>query len=249
MNRRSIPGWPVLVLLVAGWLGGLSPLLAAEKLRLLIVHGGHDFETNQFLQVFRENPEITFEVVQHPRAHEHWQAGPAANWDVLVLYDLWQDITEDAKTALLARLKEGKGLLALHHSLASYQSWPEYERIIGGRYHLEKSTAGGVEKPQSTYQHDVEIKVRVANNQHPVTQGLADFTIHDETYGLFDVSAQVHALLTTDAPTSGKTIAWAKTYENARVIYLQLGHDHQAYENPNYRRLVANALRWVGKRD
>jgi type 1 glutamine amidotransferase len=91
--------------------------------------------------------------------------------------------------------------------------------------------------------------VRVANNQHPVTKGLTDFTIHDETYGLFEVSSQTHALLTTEEPTSSKTIAWAKTYEAARVVYIQLGHDHLAYENPNYRLLVANAIRWVAKRD
>jgi len=31
----------------------------------------------------------------------------------------------------------------------------------------------------------------------------------------------------TDEPTSARTIAWAKTYEAARVVYLQLGHDHR----------------------
>ncbi|HNU99585.1 MAG TPA: ThuA domain-containing protein [Verrucomicrobiota bacterium] len=44
-------------------------------------------------------------------------------------------------------------------------------------------------------------------------------------------------------------MAWAKTYEAARVVYIQLGHDHLAYENPSFRRLVANAIRWVAKRD
>jgi type 1 glutamine amidotransferase len=31
-------------------------------------------------------------------------------------------------------------------------------------------------------------------------------------------------------------------------VYLQLGHDHWAYENPNYRELVARAIRWVARR-
>ena len=58
-----------------------------------------------------------------------------------------------------------------------------------------------------------------------------------------------HALLTTEEKTSSPTIAWAKTYEAARVVYVELGHDHFAFENPNYRRLVAQAIRWTAKRD
>lgn len=34
------------------------------------------------------------------------------------------------------RAQEGKGLVALHHCLASFQDWDEYPKIIGGRYHL-----------------------------------------------------------------------------------------------------------------
>jgi type 1 glutamine amidotransferase len=222
---------------------------AAEPVRLLLVQGGHDFETNQFLEIFRSNPEVRFEVAAHPGAHARLGAAAAGQWDVLVLYDMWQEIGEEAKADLVARLKEGKGLVVLHHALADYQGWPEYERIVGGRYHLQKRKVNGTDRPQSTYKHDVDIPVRVANREHPVTRGVSDFTIHDETYGLFDVSPQTQALLTTEEPTSGRTIAWAKTYESARVVYLQLGHDHQAYENPNYRRLLANALRWVAKRD
>lgn len=235
--------------LVAGWLAGGAPVLGAEKVRLLVVQGGHDFETNQFLQMFRDNPEVTFEVAGHPRAHAWLKADAAAKWDVLVLYDLWQDISEEAKADLVARLKEGKGLVALHHSLANYARWPEFERIVGGRYHLEKGKVNGVEKPQSTYKHGVDVPVRLANHEHPVTRGLADFVIRDETYGLFDVSPQTDALLTTAEPTSGRIIAWAKTYEAARVVYVQLGHDHDAYENPSYRRLLANAIRWVARRE
>ncbi|HOA60367.1 MAG TPA: ThuA domain-containing protein [Verrucomicrobiota bacterium] len=247
MRAHSFAWWSALVYAGLCW---MSPTpMAAEQVRLLVVHGGHEFETNQFLQVFRDNTNVTFEVAQHPAAHARWQAEPAKEWDVLVLYDFWQEIGDEAKADLVARLKEGKGLVVLHHALANYQKWPEFERIVGGKFYLEKQTVNNVEKPQSTYKHDVEFTVRIANNQHPVTQGLTNFVIHDEVYGGFDVSSQTHALLTTEEPASGKTIAWAKTYEAARVVYIQLGHDHLAYENPSFRRLVANAIRWVAKRD
>jgi type 1 glutamine amidotransferase len=54
--------------------------------------------------------------------------------------------------------------------------------------------------------------------------------------------------LTTDHPTSGKVIAWAHRYKNSPVVYIQLGHGPEAYNNPNYRTLVARSIHWVAGR-
>jgi type 1 glutamine amidotransferase len=81
-----------------------------------------------------------------------------------------------------------------------------------------------------------------------VTRGVKDFNIHDETYKWFDVFKDCHPLLTTDEPESNKVIGWAKTYEQGRVVYIQLGHDHLAYENPAFQQLVRQAIRWTAKR-
>ncbi|MEK7684904.1 MAG: ThuA domain-containing protein [Verrucomicrobiota bacterium] len=243
--RNPIP--TLILLLTLFWLA--APGQAAEKTRVLVVTGGHGFETNQFFKMFQDNPDITFQAAEHPKAHAWLKTEAARQWDVLVLYDMWQPITDEAKSDFVARLKEGKGLVALHHCLASHQKWPEYAKIIGGQYHLEKWVQDGAEKPGSTYLHDVKFKVKVADPTHPVTRGLQDFDIQDETYGGFEVKPESHALLTTEEKTSSPTIAWAKTYEAARVVYVELGHDHFAFENPNYRRLVAQAIRWTAKRD
>ena len=226
-----------------------APAAAPGPIRIVVVTGGHDYETNQFQKLLSDIPQTAVVFVAHPTPQNWLKADSARSWDVLVLYDLWQDITDEEKGDLVARLKEGKGLVALHHSLANYQAWPEYEHILGGRYNLQKRTVDNREHPASTYQHDVDFHVKVVNPQHPVTQGVADFDIRDETYGLFDVGPQAHVLLSTEEPTNGRSIAWARNYEAARVVYLQLGHDHQAYDNPNYRRLAANAIRWTAKRD
>lgn len=222
---------------------------ANAPLRVLLVTGGHAYETNEFLQVFHDNRGITFTHVTHPAAQAWFAADKASSWDVAVLYDMWQPVDEAGRANLVARLKEGKGLVVTHHAIANYQAWPEYQRIIGARYYLEPTVRDGVRKERSKWLHDVDFKVRIAGGDHPVTRGLQDFEIHDETYILFDVDAEVTVLLTTDAPTSQPTLAWAKTYEAARVVYLQLGHDHLAYENPHYRRFLANAIRWTGNRD
>jgi hypothetical protein len=249
VRTLALVAWVLASLVLS--LGAAPGSRAADdgKIRVLIMSGGHDFETNQFFDMFRDNAAITFEAVTHPNAHRKLRPEAAKAFDVLVLYDMWQAITDEAKADLVDFLKSGKGLVSLHHSIANYQKWPEYGNILGGRYYLEKTLVDGVEKPPSTWKHDVRFKVRLADPQHPVTRGLEDFEIHDETYGRFDMAPNAHALLTTDEPTSARHIGWANTYRGTRVVYLQLGHDHFAYENPNYRRLVAQAIQWVAKKD
>ena len=218
---------------------------SGSKVRCLVVTGGHEFEQEQFFKLFKDNPDISFQAVEHPKAHAFLKPDAAKNWDVLVLYDMYQPITDEAKTDFLARLKEGKGLVVLHHAIASYQKWPEYAKIIGARYYLEKTMVDGVEKPVSLWEHGVHFKLHMVDPSHPVTRGIQDFQIHDETYNLFDVSSEAHPLVTTDEPKSNKIIGWWKTYGPARVVYLQSGHDHFAYENPNYQQMLRQAIKWA----
>ncbi len=240
----------LLALLLGCALGraGDPPKDSPSKVRVLLVTGGHDFEQEPFFKLFKDNPDITFQAVEHPRAQALWSGVSANSFDVLVLYDMHQEISEEAKADFLARLQEGKGLVVLHHAIANYQKWPEYARIIGAHYYLEKTTVDGAEKARSTYQHDMRFAIHIADPSHPVTRGVRDFQIHDETYNLFDVYPDCHPLLTTDEPKSNKVIGWAKTYGKARVVYLQSGHDHFAYENPDYQRILAQAIRWTAGR-
>ncbi len=221
---------------------------AAEPIRVLIVTGGHDFEREAFFAMFDSMKDVTYREVVHPNASQMFQPDKRSSYDVLVLYDMNQDIPEEDAEAGLEMLREGKGLVALHHCIASYNDKPEYERIIGGKYFLNETREGDKVIPQSTYDHDQTIDVHVCDPDHPVTKGMKDFTIHDETYKGFRVSDDVHPLLTTDHPKSGKTIAWCHKYWNSPVVYIQLGHDHQAYNNPNYRQFVYQAIQWAAGR-
>jgi len=229
---------------------------ASSKIRVLLVTGGHAFERPQFFKVFEDNPKITFEAVEHPNPKDKNAPAPdpvaaklrpdaAKTYDVIVLYDMWQKITDEAKADFVALLKGGKGLVVIHHAIASYQEWEEYPKISGARYYLKPTMVNGVEKARSQWKHDVDMKVCIADPKHPVARGLKDFEIHDESYKGYDIRPGMKPLLTTDQPLNSPTLGWTHTYGKARVVYLQLGHDHFAYENPNFCQLVAQAIRWT----
>ena len=42
-------------------------------------------------------------------------------------------------------------------------------------------------------------------------------------------------------------VIWFNPRSNGRVVYSALGHTPQAYNDPNYRRILANAIRWAAR--
>jgi type 1 glutamine amidotransferase len=236
------------LLLTALAAGGAWAAETGGKIKVLAVTGGHGFEEEPFFRVFKDNPEIVFTRSEHARTNATaYERADLLDHDVVVLYDMPKTITETQQKQFLSLFDKGVGLVVLHHALVSYQHWPDYERIIGGRY-PEADGKSGVVTPEVGYQHDVEIPVVIVAKDHPVTAGLKDFVIHDEIYWGFRVGPDVTPLLTTTHPKSGKPLAWARTQGKSRIVYVQLGHDHAAYDNPNYRRLVAQSIRWTAKR-
>lgn len=230
----------IALLLLASNIPFAGSCLAQSEQRILIITGGHDFEREPFFEIFKEMPGVSYREVIQPEANELWDSTLMDQFDVLVFYDMYQEIDKEQKAAFIKLLEKGKGLVFLHHSLASFQAWDEYERIIGGRY-----VESGSDEERSTYQHDVEVDVQIADHMHPIAEGLNNFLIHDEVYGNFRVLPTVHPILKTTHPESGELIGWTNRYGNSRIVYIQLGHDHYAYENPNYRRLLKQAIDWA----
>jgi type 1 glutamine amidotransferase len=87
--------------------------------------------------------------------------------------------------------------------------------------------------------------VELVDENHPVTWGMEDFTIHDEGYSNITVLDQVTPLLTSDHPDSSPIIGWAHTRNKSQVVYLMLGHDKYAYQNPAFIQLLENSVYWL----
>ena len=227
--------------------------LGAEKggkIKTLVVTGGHGFEREPFYKMFSDNPEIAFTAAEHSKTNASvYDRNDLLSYDVVELYDMPQNITEAQKAKFLALFDKGTGLVVLHHALVSYQSWPEYERIIGGRYQEPNPRKPGTITEAAGYQHDVDFSVVIAATNHPVTAGVNDFLIYDEIYWGFRVSSDATPLITTTHPKSGKPLGWYRTQGKSRVVYLQLGHGKEAFENANYRKLLAQSIRWTARRD
>ena len=220
----------------------------APRPRVLVIHGGHGFEKKPFFDMFDQNTNIvSFTQVMHTKdTSDAYDQSNLYEFDVVVLYDMVQNITEEQKKRFLGLFERGIGLVVLHHAIVNYQSWPEYERIIGGTYPEPQDKRGHVTE-QLGYEHDVDIPVKIITKNHPVTAGLTDFDLNDEIYWGYRTTSDVAPLLTTTHRKSGKPLAWARTEGKSRVVYIQLGHGRTAFKDPNYQKLLSQAITWTGQ--
>lgn len=170
-----------------------------------------------------------------------------------------------------ALLDQGCGVLALHHALAGWPAWPGYGELLGGAFLYRPAALRGAARPDSGYRHDVDYEACVLA-EHQVTAGLpARFALRDELYLAEIYAEDVTPLLRADTPFTqdrfhsaaaamdgrmydnegwahppgSDLIGWVKRARNSPLVYLQPGDGPSAYENPHYKRLIENAIRWL----
>jgi type 1 glutamine amidotransferase len=211
-----------------------APPPRAQGPRLLVVTGGHAHEPS-FYSLFDG-----YDWNHAFRLDNAFRRDVRKQYDVLVLYNMEEEMAEGARRNLQAFVEAGKGVVVMHHAICSFNNWDWYRDLVGARY--QRKEREGV-KP-SSYAHDIDLTVAPAA-QHPILAGIPEFHIVDEGYKDKWVSPGIQPLLTTVHEKSDREVAWISPHGKARVAVLQLGHDHLAYENPFYRKLLRNAIQWT----
>jgi len=242
------PGFAVTFIRGAEWAASGEVTLPPEfpesrtagPVRILLVTGGHSFDP-EFYELFVHRPDLDVSVTGHPEAYK---SDFRKSTDVLILYDLVPEISEEKQKNLRAFLESGGGAVVLHHAIADFPAWSWWtDEVVGGKY-LENAEPGHA---ASTYKHDEDLYVE-AVGQHPITRGLGPMHFRDETYKGMVISPKVQVLLKTTNPTSDGPVAWIGPYQKSRVVYIQLGHGRFAHENPDYQELVHRAILWAARK-
>jgi type 1 glutamine amidotransferase len=261
--------------------GGTGPL------KVMFVSKGHPFDREGLFSTLDAlGTDITWTHVEQPAAELYLDPKNAGSYDVLLFYDLdgsqpdrkhtvtgpdgttkttWDPPPAELQKSFKALLQSGKGIVFLHHSIASWvHAWPEYVEAMGGAcdWFAPLGTIRGLDYPRSGAFGRTKQHVTVVDKTHPIVQGLGDgFDIVDEAYSCPMFEESVHPLLRTDfAPADhdrnlnpkmpfSNLSAWVKTAENSPIAYIQHGHDITAWENPQFRLLLLNALKWAASPD
>lgn len=181
--------------------------------------------------------------------------------------------------AIESLLESGKGLVLVNHATVGWPLWPLWREITGSSFMLTAGELHGEQVPGSGYRgghgplQSATIRL-VPQCEHPVLEGLeAGFDIADELYLKTKAyESDVLPLLRGDYgfvmenftpppmapqeeqekwdhPPGSDLIVWANSCRNSPIVVSDVGDSPIAYDDPDYRKLIENSLRWVASQD
>ncbi|MEM1051965.1 MAG: ThuA domain-containing protein [Pseudomonadota bacterium] len=219
---------------------------------LLVLSGGHPFETQPFEELIQSLGDWEVTHLMHPEAEQQVAAGRAACADAMLFYDMGGYTFADSRVssrapsegyrkAIVERFEAGRGAVAMHHALAGWADWPEWHEMLGGRFLYTPGTVRGKATADSGYRHDVSYTAQVTQ-QHPVTAGLpSTFPVVDELYLAQIFEDEVEPLVRCDYHFKRDNF-YSASRAVAGELYSNEGWDHPPGSNlVAWCRRVANA--------
>ena len=201
---------------------------------IAVVTGEHGFQEEQFDAVFESMADVEFlredldDFVEDPDQKDY---------DAVVFYNFHRPYPTEAQAqAILGLTERGQGMVILHHAILAFPEWDAYSEMCGIDHRGEFGYY-----PRQTLQ------VQIADASHPITEGLIDWEMGDETYTMASAGNDSSILLTVDHPNSMDVLCWARDYGNSRVFCLQSGHDDVTFSNPNFREVLHRGIHWCAE--
>jgi type 1 glutamine amidotransferase len=158
----------------------------------------------------------------------NWPDGPSqAN-------QIW--MTPQQEKAVVDFVEQGGSFLNLHNSMGVYPKDGPYLNLVGGRY----IGHGPLER----------FRVEIVDPNHPVTKGVKPFFSADEQHTPPYDEKKLHLLLRNHSD-DGKAVAaagWVYEPGRGRLCHLANGHTREALANPEYQKLMRNAVNWLLRR-
>ncbi|ESW61754.1 MAG: hypothetical protein Q27BPR15_04765 [Rhodobacter sp. CACIA14H1] len=251
--------------------------------RVLVVGNGHTYDRTALMAMFESFDGMECFLVEHPLAEKVLNPATLSDVDALVFYDMpggdpWSgpgyqvDPSPALRDGFAALLRAGMPIVALHHAIAAWTTWPDWAEALGGAlYHFPGTLRGRAVMDGGT-RAEMDMTITATDPAHPLFRGLPPaFTLRDEAYLMEVFTDSVDVVARTDVeltcrnlysmalamtgerrsnrgwvrPDGDSAVVWTRRAGNSALAYIQPGHYGETFADPNYRRLVRNALDWT----
>jgi type 1 glutamine amidotransferase len=243
--------------------GLLATADAQEKIKVLLIDGqnNHNWQaTTPFMKkVLEESGRFTVDVATTPPRpkqgeEDKYKEAMAKFRPNFKLYDVvlsnYNGLSWPAETqkALEEYLSSGKGLVIVHAANNSFETWPEYNQMIGmgwrnsnkfGERLVTDDTGKPVrvekgQGPAAGHGPPHPFQVVIRNAEHPVTRDMPREWMHaqDELYHGMRGPVQNMTILATAFSDKSKKgtgdhepMMWTVSFGKGRVFHTPMGHD------------------------
>jgi type 1 glutamine amidotransferase len=177
------------------------------------------------------------------------RAALTGEYDVLVDYLTDSTLSTAQREALLAHVDAGGGYVGVHCAAdltstaaddpdalidSREEPFPALREIVGGHF---------LDHPE---QSEFTVRVDEDTADHPILDGVADFSVFDEPYQV-TADDDVRVLARMDHPDlEAYPVVWTNE-SRGRIAYVSLGHTDEAFEHDGFRTLLRNAVAWAAE--
>lgn len=155
-----------------------------------------------------------------------------------------ESVTEVGPEEFRAYLERGGGIVFVHSGACIG------ERFLGDADEHFKKPARGMQALHGCTMNGHPLRcncdIYVTDPDSPLTEGVSAFTVHDEHYQISDLAGDAQVFLQWDsAPGGTQPAGWTRKIYGGRIVVLTPGHTLDVWENPEFRKLLVNAIEWT----
>lgn len=153
------------------------------------------------------------------------------NYDAIMMYANHTTITPPQEKALLDFVEGGKGFVAIHCASAMFTNSDKFISLVGGAF----------------LRHgEGDFTAKIIAPEHPIMQGVKEFTTWDETYVHNRHNPENRTVLMERVDAEGREpYTWVRTQGKGRIFYTAYGHDERTWSKPDFEKMLQNAVVWV----
>ncbi|MGD8306992.1 MAG: ThuA domain-containing protein [Ignavibacteria bacterium] len=221
----------------------------SKPIRVLLVTGGEPIRYHKTLiptslyTTLRENQNIIWDHASLDEAA--FENDIRELYDVLIIFNRSNSISDRAKSNLKNFIESGKGLVILHSGLGTYNNWEWWWKdVVGGKYQYNFNDT----IPKSGYKKPVIFSL-IPGTDHPVTNAVGKIEFEDELYNKLVFSPDIKTLYSSDHPESDGPLVWIGPHNKSRVITIVPGHFGSTYFDYSFRALFYNSIYWAAKKE
>jgi len=207
---------------------------AGGKIKLLVVrNGGHDGKgfTAVLAGVLEKTGDFQLTATDN---RDDLRTQNIRKFDVVLFYGSGGDFSDAAQEQGLAQFARGGGGVVGVHATDANKKSDVYWELLGGRF------AGHGAGTYTAY---------VCDKEHPITAGMNDFQITDESYShVYHRNLAMRCLVRMNQGNDRQCMAWVQQFGKGRVFTTGFGDNRSSWTNPNFQRLVTRALYWAAGR-
>jgi len=218
--------------------------LAVEPLKVCLVSGSLEYESNESLAELQKYLEANYDI----RCSRAFVEGKDIRnlpglenldkCDVMLLFTRRLEIDGEQLQKIKTYCNSGRPVVGVRTASHALQNWLALDKeVLGGNY-------------KGHYSNDLatEVKIIKEAQDDPLLAGVAPFRSAGSLYKNKDIVSDCRVLMIGTSPESTDPITWTRMHNGGRVFYTSLGHQ-QDFKEESFRRLLANALHWAAGLD